>query len=349
MEIWKEIPGYSNYTISNFGIVKYKKDTICNIFIKFGYPRVYLTANKIRKSNALHRLLAITFIPNPENKPTVNHKDHNKENFSLDNLEWATHSEQNFHKRVGIRSGKIILQYDLKGNFITKFISISEASKKLKLNKSTLSKYCHSGLELNNFIFEFEEYEEIENEIWLELTISSGVKINLSNKGRIKNKKGIISYGSKTPGGYLITSKTNTDKKKLGFLIHRLVYLAFTKNMTEEKMKNKVINHIDGNKENNFIENLELVTQRENIMHSVEILGKTNRRKVSQICLKTGKVIQSFISIKEASDKTLLKECGIAKVCRKDKYCNTYRGYSWFWTEEIEGLSQNEIFNLIKK
>ena len=58
---------------------------------------------KERKTSSVHQLVALTFIPNPKQKRTVNHKDHNKLNNSVENLEWATTTEQNRHKKKGSR------------------------------------------------------------------------------------------------------------------------------------------------------------------------------------------------------------------------------------------------------
>lgn len=62
-----------------------------------GYPCANLTVDGVRRTVAVHRLLAITFIPNPENKPQVNHKNGNKLDYSLNNLEWSTPSENMQH------------------------------------------------------------------------------------------------------------------------------------------------------------------------------------------------------------------------------------------------------------
>lgn len=64
---------------------------------KYGYHRVTFSYNGKRKSYSVHRLVATAFIPNPENKPTVNHKNGIKTDNSIENLEWATQSEQKRH------------------------------------------------------------------------------------------------------------------------------------------------------------------------------------------------------------------------------------------------------------
>ena len=65
---------------------------------KYGYERVVLTKNGIRKTYSVHKLVALAFIPNPENKKTINHKDGNKRNNNVSNLEWATEKENQIHK-----------------------------------------------------------------------------------------------------------------------------------------------------------------------------------------------------------------------------------------------------------
>lgn len=97
-EIWKEIIDFPNYKISNLGrviVIKtglYKKFRLYN-----GYYYVNLSNKTKNVCNIVHRLVAIHFIPNPENKPQVNHKDRNKLNNCIENLEWVSQSENSIH------------------------------------------------------------------------------------------------------------------------------------------------------------------------------------------------------------------------------------------------------------
>ena len=78
-EVWKELKDYSNYEISSFGNLR-NKNTKKHLkpTSRGGYLGTSITNNNLeRKSQKIHRLVALTFIPNPENKYTVNHKDHN--------------------------------------------------------------------------------------------------------------------------------------------------------------------------------------------------------------------------------------------------------------------------------
>jgi hypothetical protein len=113
-EIWKDVPSLNGrYQVSNLGVVKsvpytqfnpltnglsnHKGKLLTPHFDKDGYAKVVTSVNCKIKNYYLHRLIAQTFIPNPENKPIVNHKDGNKTNNRIDNLEWATHKENVIH------------------------------------------------------------------------------------------------------------------------------------------------------------------------------------------------------------------------------------------------------------
>lgn len=114
-EIWKEIEGYEGfYQISNLGRVKSidrfvkgqiglrkaKGDLKIPTLGKRGYYEIGLNKNSSRKTVKIHRLIALHFIPNPENKPHINHIDGNKLNNKINNLEWCTHAENMRHARV---------------------------------------------------------------------------------------------------------------------------------------------------------------------------------------------------------------------------------------------------------
>ena len=101
-EIWKPITDFPNYEVSSKGRVK---NIISNIYLKSSsndgrYNRCILCNDLIHKIFVVHRLVAKEFINNPENKPTVDHIDKNKQNNCLSNLRWATHKEQNSNKNI---------------------------------------------------------------------------------------------------------------------------------------------------------------------------------------------------------------------------------------------------------
>lgn len=91
-EIWKDIDGYEgHYRISNFGrVYSIKSGILLKQKNKRGYLEVGLCKNGKHRYMQTHRLVALNFIPNPENLPNVNHKDENKQNNCVSNLEWCT-------------------------------------------------------------------------------------------------------------------------------------------------------------------------------------------------------------------------------------------------------------------
>ena len=100
-EKWITIKEYNDYKVSNYGNIlsfKQNKEKLLNLISdKKGYLIISLFKNNIQKNFRINRLVAQTFLPNPESKPEINHIDGNKQNNYVDNLEWVTHSENMKH------------------------------------------------------------------------------------------------------------------------------------------------------------------------------------------------------------------------------------------------------------
>lgn len=108
---WKVIKHNENYSINEYGEVKNNTTGIirkANLNHSSGYYCIDLWKDNKGKKYAIHRLVAEAFIPNPLNKPTVDHIDGNRTNNSVDNLRWATYSEQNSRfNTYGVASKKV--------------------------------------------------------------------------------------------------------------------------------------------------------------------------------------------------------------------------------------------------
>ncbi len=172
-EIWKDIKGYKgSYQISNLGRVKSLPRTIlhknghkvpyCGTILtpakSAGYWAVALTLHNKKKTHKVHRLLAEAFIPNPENKPTVNHKNGIKTDNNILNIEWATYSENNHHAYDnGLKHGAFngvmgadhplsmpVLQFTLDGTFIAEYAGQTEAMRCTGISQSKISTVCNN-------------------------------------------------------------------------------------------------------------------------------------------------------------------------------------------------------------
>ena len=117
MENWRNIPGYEDYEVSNYGRVrsldrvdsrgrKLKGKELKQSVSKHGYKRVCLYKNGKAQSVRVHRLVAMAFLPNTNNLSCVNHKDENKANNHLSNLEWCTYKYNSNYGTVKERISK---------------------------------------------------------------------------------------------------------------------------------------------------------------------------------------------------------------------------------------------------
>ena len=154
LEIWKEIEGYDGqYLISNYGQVFSKKSNRClkPHLNSSGYLQANLWKNNQGKHVFIHRLVAIYFIDNPDNLPQVNHKDENKKNNNVENLEWCNNSYNNLYGTKGIRQSESYLnsgtncykveKYDLDGNYLATYRSIREAGRENNICSSCIFQY----------------------------------------------------------------------------------------------------------------------------------------------------------------------------------------------------------------
>lgn len=159
-EEWKDINGYEGlYQVSSFGRVKSLPrngtiliEKIITCSTSTGYCRVVLSKGNKTKNFNIHRLVAEAFIPNPNNLPCVNHKDENKRNNFISNLEWCTHKYNNCYgsriQRVKkkqlnrIDCSKPVAQYSKDGELLYIYPSMKEASRATGVKVSNISSCC---------------------------------------------------------------------------------------------------------------------------------------------------------------------------------------------------------------
>lgn len=168
MEVWKKIDNFDNYEISTLGRVRSVDHIVirCNkrqftvkgkvrslYTSRNGYSNVSLCDNSGKWfRQQVHRLVAKAFLPNPNNLPQVNHKDENKTNNYISNLEWCANNYNinygNRNQNVSLslknnsKVSKAILQYDKDGNLITEWPSINEIKRSCGYSTGNIHACC---------------------------------------------------------------------------------------------------------------------------------------------------------------------------------------------------------------
>lgn len=145
---WREVKEYSNYEVNQLGEIRHKKrqKILKPRDNNGGYQYVNFKINGKNTNFAVHRIVANAFIPNPNGYTEVNHKDYNKKNNCVDNLEWVSSSQNKQHsylKQENKKSrGKAVNQYTKEGIFLKTFDSVSDAAKELGCCVAAISNCC---------------------------------------------------------------------------------------------------------------------------------------------------------------------------------------------------------------
>lgn len=274
-EIWKVIPNFPDYEASSLGKVRNKSTLkIITFHENYGYMTSHLYRDKKRYPVKCHRIIAETFLENPENKELVNHKNSVRNDNRVENLEWNTAQENVDHKLIKHPSNKKkYLKPVWQCNRETKekiklFSSSGEAVKSINEEKwvvvsasirKVLNGYSNQS---NGYFWEYDPYPEIEGEIWKEITFIANVNgYEISSEGRLRNSKGTMFFGHKDDNGYI---RVSINEKP--YRMHTLVARAFIPNPDNKPH----VNHRDGVRDNNKLENLEWVTCSENMQHAYD-------------------------------------------------------------------------------
>ena len=156
-EVWKDISGYEgHYQVSDQGRVKSLKQGKERILKPIndvnGYLRVNLWKNGDKKNYLIHRLVAMTFIPNPQNFTQINHIDEDKSNNNVNNLEWCTakyninygtHNQRSADKRTNGKCSKPVIQFTKDGKIVKEWKSTMDVERNLGYYHSNISACCN--------------------------------------------------------------------------------------------------------------------------------------------------------------------------------------------------------------
>lgn len=180
-------------------------------------------------------------------------------------------------------------------------------------------------------------------EIWKDVVGYEGL-YKVSNLGNVyscvKKSKRNLKLSLSSDGYYRVSLWKDGKAKQAK--VHRLIAKAFL-----DFDKEKVINHIDGIRTNNILENLELVSQKENVIHSWHVLNKHKIKKVLMLSLNDFEIIGEFEDVKDAEEKTGVNQWNIRKCCH-------YRGFTagnfhWIYKDEYEEFGTSKMIKKDKR
>lgn len=374
-EMWKEVSVNPNYEINILGNIRNKntQNLLKPNINGAGYATIVLSKNNIPKGYLIHRLVALTFLPNYYNKNTVNHKNKITTDNRLWNLEWSTMKEQNIHKNLNkikttfyMCTMKPIWRIDINTNEkLEKYNNLTEAQDWCIKHNLSNSKNSKNGISLaalgkRNMALGYKwEYEyinekndEYKDEIWEKIPedLIDGYKnIFISSFGRVKYADGVIG------NGYKFSCYLGISIGGKNYRAHQLVAKVFLPNPYNKL----IVNHKDGNKLNAKLDNLEWTTHKENSIHAYSTGLNKNTKNIVQYDKNMNK-IKEFKSINEASRELNVSSVRISNCCHKR--LNTFDNYLFLFKDDcvnnesviIKNNKPNEViqfdleYNIIK-
>lgn len=307
-EQWKPIKNYPNYDVSTCGRVKNQSRQILKPYGNQGYVMVTLYKNKHKKTFLMHRLVALTFMPNTETKTDVNHIDHCPSNNHLINLEWSTRGENIKHshtkvsrKRLRCHSVCEVIKTDT-GDLkrIKTYKSTLDASQILNISVGCLMNRIKRQSCINNTLWVYEyTLDNLPDEI-MEIPIQKHNKYVITKDGKVfekTTKRPVFDYIRKS--GYVIVRLDTVY-----YLVHVLVALTW---IGPPPSPEHVVNHIDENKSNNHVSNLEYVTKQQNTAHS---MGRSIVAKD-----QNGTIVQTYNSVTLCASELNVSRHQVYKCC----------------------------------
>lgn len=337
-EKFQQIPEFSNYKIARDSTIQSYFNSvpvpIKSLRNEKGYMNTKITSDKGIPTNMyVHRLVALTYIPNPDNLPEVHHIDGNTEHNHVENLKWVT-KEENCRER---RRRKSLDQCDLNGNFIREFKSAAEAisvlnlqiteekilecAERNKLDSQNLS----SALDIvwkfkSKKIFVFQEGEIAVKLVGKFRDYSFNYPhYSITNYGNIFNSEGYkkcVNFEDICP-----TYTLSKDGYKEVYEVHILVALFF---VDANPPEGYIVDHLDEDRSNPRFDNLEWVTYSENAKRAAH----KKHKAVNKIDPKTGQVLKSYKSIISAA-KDIDPDNAENISTSISKCCNNFQDTAW--------------------
>ena len=324
-EIWKDIDEFDGYMVSNMGNVKSFRQSKDGKLLKqtddgAGYMTLNITNISGPKVFKVHRLVAQAFLDKSEiDKKLVNHKNGIKNDNRLSNLEWMNHQENTKHaieNELTVHATHKVSQFTINGVFIKNFDSIKQAAEVTNCSRSCISNVCRGITKTTGgFVW---KYTDIVN---THVTEPDGIILPefngyiITNDGKVYSKRRRIFLLPSIKRGY---EKVRLHDK-IDMLIHRLVAIAYLPNSDPNKYT--IVNHIDFNKRNNHVSNLEWVTLQENSIHAAVKWSKP-------VCITDldGNIVKIYGTLTAAEKDTCIDHRRITDFCNNG---TVYKNMLW--------------------
>ena len=317
VEEWRKVVGFEKYSVSSFGriLLQTGKITFGSTRTK-GYLGVtLLDTEQKRHGKLVHRLVAEAFLgPAPTPNHYIDHFDDDEKNNKLSNLSWMTAAENNA-KRImdfsNISTRKPVHQMSLDGKIIAAWKSCRDAARMNKTSSAAISAAIKFKRQWKSTLWKYVDDVSIPDEQWKILNINNA-QIVVSDKGRVKIDGRITTGTANGCGNRTVHLMGRT------YFVHRLILLTFRPLPPCALLWGKLVcHHIDGDHNNNKLENLEWQFYRHAIFDA-------HSRVVEKIA--TDGTVTAYFSLTEAAKDTNTTVSGICVAC---KYGTNCAGCKW--------------------
>lgn len=310
-ECWTYIEEFPRYMISKTGQVYDDKNKRYLVsYLDGGYPCVILNS----KCRRIHRLLAQTFIDNPDNLPLVDHIDRNRANHELTNLRWVTHRENALNREQQVVRGRAVSQYTLDGELVAHYISYADAAKQTGYNADNISKACRTDKVFRGYKWRPYLPEGVKDAKWVSLNkhpIHPDVEV--SDVGHIRRGNTYYRFHYNA-SGYLCITLQGVNKVDKTYLVHRLIMHGF------HGPSELSVNHKNDERDDNRLCNLEYATASQ---QSKQAWSSGKHKTTSYITSKPvlqldaeGNILREFKNTTDAAASIGCGASSVSKACR---------------------------------
>lgn len=299
---WRGCPSFPGYEVSRCGMIKGPGGCTLSPRILNGYETVGLyngpfgVSRRKRTFCRVHRLVAEAFLDDWDSKMTVDHIDRNRRNNHVENLRMATMIEQHAHRDTSNTSKGKRLKVERvcpdTGIVLEIHASMTDGAKAVGGDVGNVWR-CIVGKTSTSYGYSWRYHASthIDGEVWKQY---GNTNVYVSNLGRFKRRT--------SKGGYSSAKNASEFTLTIGYpmmgiggknvLCHRVVAETFLGSPPDCSDAKFVINHIDGNKENASVANLEWMTESENAMHAHDTGLCIGRKRIVKLCPTTGTSVE---------------------------------------------------------